>query len=321
MGIFLCPAAAVESSWKAASHWTWQNGRGSFSHASSFHRSQAMNPLRFRRPSRLRAFTLVELLVVITIIGMLMALILPAVHSAVGRANQTHCSNNMRQVALALNCRTTFNGRFPGYQQEMAGRVVPWPVVILGEVERYDLLRDWQDPDIADQDLARPVLPVFQCPSDPLLRRGTPSISFVGNAGTPDAEKEANGVMLDGRGASVTAILDGRSNTLLLSENIQATRWDQAGKQATVFVWHPTTSPRAEHHINRGIDLPLSPHTARPSSHHVGGVNVSFCDTHTRYLRETIDYKVYMQLMTTDGKNSDMPAEWKSYQLNSADYE
>ena len=68
---------------------------------------------RHRSKGSTRGFTLIELLVVIAIIGILMALVLPAVMSARNTAKRLECSNNMRQVGLGLFQFLNTNNQFP----------------------------------------------------------------------------------------------------------------------------------------------------------------------------------------------------------------
>jgi prepilin-type N-terminal cleavage/methylation domain-containing protein/prepilin-type processing-associated H-X9-DG protein len=70
-----------------------------------------------RRLNRRSGFTLVELLVVITIIGMLVALLLPAVQAVRENARQAQCLNNIKNVALATVAHETAKGEYPGYSQ------------------------------------------------------------------------------------------------------------------------------------------------------------------------------------------------------------
>ena len=64
-----------------------------------------------------RAFTLVELLVVIGIIGMLMALLLPAVQAAREAGRRTTCTNNQRNVGLAMLHYESAQRRYPGWRE------------------------------------------------------------------------------------------------------------------------------------------------------------------------------------------------------------
>jgi prepilin-type processing-associated H-X9-DG protein len=153
-------------------------------------------------------------------------------------------------------------------------------------------------------------------------------LSFVASAGLAGEKNQnkADGIFIDRVATeefvTIDNILDGKSNTLLLSENVQATQWTAAGKRDTVFVWHATTTPAVDMRINGGdLKAPLTDNTARPSSYHLShGVNVAFADTHIITLNEKVDYKVYIQLATPNGRASSMPAAWGDYILADEDY-
>src|SRR5271157_1413130 len=89
---------------------------------------------RFRRNA---AFTLVELLVVIAIIGILIALLLPAIQAARESGRRTQCANNLRQIGLAILAFQDVNETFPyGSDYGLSTGYPTWAVLILPHMEQ-----------------------------------------------------------------------------------------------------------------------------------------------------------------------------------------
>ncbi len=134
------------------------------------------------RTAKRRGFTLIELLVVIFIIGVLIALLLPAIQSARESARRLTCSNNLKQIALALHVYAEAHSEYlPAYwRTQDKSRIKAerrpyitfgWRVETLPSLEKqnlydqFDFTRGPYDP-VNIEATATP-MPIFQCPSTP----------------------------------------------------------------------------------------------------------------------------------------------------------
>jgi len=139
-----------------------------------------------------RGFTLIELLVVITIIGMLVALLLPAVQAAREAGRRATCMNNQKNLSLATLNYESGKGQFPGYENTVYGLALPgtpapvqasWVVPLFPALERMDLWKLWENGQ-------QPAVfwKLMVCPSDPPLQTsaGSSPLAYVVNCGRPD---------------------------------------------------------------------------------------------------------------------------------------
>jgi len=154
-----------------------------------------------------RAFTLVELLVVIAIIGILIALLLPAVQAARSAARRTSCKNQMKQIALATHNFHDTNREFPyaTLDRQPNETNASWHsglTQILPYLEQDNLARRWdptlprnstEDPDgdgYTNAMLQQMEIPTYRCPEmtgpSGELRENRGPCSYLFSSGTPD---------------------------------------------------------------------------------------------------------------------------------------
>jgi len=196
------------------------------------------------RRTRAHGFTLVELLVVIAIIGVLVALLLPAVQAAREAARRSSCSNNLKQIGIALHNYHDTHLTFPfGWSNRGQG----WSALILPQIEQgplYDTLQwaesnNWDTDNTPNERAAGTFIPTYRCPSAAIPRnvsnqgiplrvpatyRGVasstadsddPSTSVVGRA---LQQRDMEGIFFGDSRINMAHITDGTSNTFMVGE-------------------------------------------------------------------------------------------------------
>jgi prepilin-type N-terminal cleavage/methylation domain-containing protein/prepilin-type processing-associated H-X9-DG protein len=207
-------------------------------------------------------FTLVELLVVIAIIGVLVALLLPAVQAAREAARRTQCQNNLKQTGIAMHNFHDVHLALPAGMGPSGCCWGTWQVLILEYVEQknlFDLYQNWGGNDSTGPryssapnttNVCNKRLNSFTCPSDQNNSPfgGLTNHNYAVNYGNTSYGQQANlnGVIfgqapfgistnpVDNRfkGKNFAHLTDGTSNTILVAEVLQGQGSDLRG-----FTW------------------------------------------------------------------------------------
>jgi prepilin-type N-terminal cleavage/methylation domain-containing protein/prepilin-type processing-associated H-X9-DG protein len=272
----------------------------------------------FRTPLQgRRGFTLIELLVVIAIIAILIGLLLPAVQKVREAAARMSCSNNLKQIALALHNYHDTNSALP------AGEVAPtgasanrnwvWSALILPYVEQTALHTQLQPgtgqvpPATGTNPLTPLVLtrvPTYVCPSDtgPLIN---PRLGNYAKTNYPISKV----LCFLNTKTKLTDISDGTSNTLLVGERanppggmpfmhigaVWAGRWGTNNSYAfepgfmNVSMNPAAITAAGACCNNTGVTDPNDIRSAT-NSLHTGGAQFAFCDGSVKFIRQTIAY-------------------------------
>ncbi len=291
------------------------------------------------RPRVSRGFTLIELLVVIAIIGILVALLLPAVQQAREAARKTSCRNNLKQIGLAIhNYESSFGIIPPSNTSDINFGVWSynatdyhlhgWASLILPQIDQGNLYNqiNYNISALApgNYDVAAQVISAYRCPTysgntysqEPMYTQHSPRYAIrnyvgMGASNIGSLWLNANGVMSPAGRIRFASITDGTSNTVMMSETCE--------QNAAVWIDGSTSSVAARPYDDAADPTYALPNLAinykpyydagssgvyctfGPSSQHSGGAMHLLADGSVRYISQNIAVPVYDALATRAG--------------------
>ncbi len=253
-------------------------------------------------------FTLVELLVVIAIIGVLIALLLPAVQQAREAARRMHCTNNLKQLALACHNYHDTYGSFPSGWIDVGGNNLhAWGTMLLPFIEQNNVYENMV-PDFGTarsattSDKAGASIEAFHCPSSILPDfndDGLGRSNYQCNKGAFYNDGDDGGPFWQNSDCSFKDITDGTSNSILLGEGegLSTTSSDKfpVWSQLMSNAGSNRQSVHSFGYLDIFINIDLEGGkcegqcAAGWSSRHPGGAQFAFADGSVHMVMETLD--------------------------------
>jgi prepilin-type N-terminal cleavage/methylation domain-containing protein/prepilin-type processing-associated H-X9-DG protein len=290
-----------------------------------------------RRP-KAAGFTLVELLVVIAIIGLLLGMLLPAIQAAREAARRSSCSNNLKQIGLALQNYHAQLGFFPagGLLHDIDGRPgISWRVMVLPHIEllpMYQEIGPLPDGGATNWNARMSRIDAFLCPSIALpIINGTVRMQshyaavsgayrgdeFIDLEDNVCGDIYTNGIFYPDSRTKIAKITDGTSHTLAVGERyytfydwMEGATW--TGTPPTRICTDASKNIRWPINANRNVvgyykgDFDAPAGAAKTmllndlffASEHSGGAQFCLADGSVQFIRDAIDFTVYQNLAT-----------------------
>lgn len=280
-----------------------------------------------------QGFTLVELLVVIAIIGILVALLLPAIQAAREAARRTQCGNNVKQVALALHTYHDVNRQFP--LPGMSANELGWTVSILPQLEQTAIAQainynQGSINHVSKMEFGASYVGSYICPSSPNRQSGYASEQFngtvaytahyygiLGPRGTNPTDGKAyrcvdltqafGGQCQDGimwqYSSQLSDVTDGTSNTYLLGEM----SWSDCPYYRAWIRGKFGDSRGTLYLLSKNLQYPINSrdsslwNSVAFGSEHPGGCHFAMADASTRFVSDSIDFTVYLATASREG--------------------
>ncbi len=269
-----------------------------------------------RQPKN-RGFSLVELLVVITVIGILMTLLLPAVQSVREAGRRTVCKNQLRQIGSALQQYVSLRESFP--VGNVKGTYWSFMAEILPQLEQQRLYDRtdftgyptcFEHTRLQSGGIGTPSVPldIYQCPSDPRAGEvwsddywGTYATgNYFGVIGT--GYKSNDGILFSNSSVQLADIRDGLTATLLVGE--------RSNLLDNLYGWWACGygqegTGRGDNLLDTELGLTTASehvlHRHHFSSHHPGGAHFLMAGSSVHFVSYDADYQLLNALATRDG--------------------